>query len=110
MIDKRLLVDSAVVGLISGVDDWGAKIAGAQYHLSHVRFDRSVKYSGAKNDRVKIRSGILFVYPEVTPIIADESWMDASVMVDGVSYLVKSVISNSQPMSKKIFSYEIEVI
>jgi hypothetical protein len=111
MIDKRLLVDSAVVARVAGLDDWGKVIYVDQViELATVKFDRSSSLSGEKNERERTSAGVLFVYPEATPVIVDDTWLNAKVTIDGASYQITKYLSNKLPFRNKIFSYEIEVI
>ena len=110
MIDKRLLIDSVTVFLRAEKDEWGKKSYSEPIELSNIRFDRAIRVSGTEKTKSKTQSGTLFIYPKFTNVVVDDEWLDAKVTDDFGTYKIVGYRVNIHPFTKKVFSYEVEVI
>ncbi|HEO5305919.1 TPA: capsid protein [Streptococcus agalactiae] len=108
MIDKRLLTDSITVSKIGTVNDFGDITYLESIVLSDVRFDRNIGTVGTNNQKQRQKPSVIYVYPQFTKVIVDDSWIDAKVSDGDRDYIVKGYQPNY--LNGKLFSYEIEVI
>ena len=98
MIDKRLL---------KGIDK--------RLSIKNVRFDRLVGGSGNRNSKTgtgnsksRQKQGVIYLYPSLSFVTVDNSWMGAKVN-DGIGdYTINGFQTNYY--DGEIFSQEIEVI
>lgn len=110
MIDKRILPDSVTIKKSIGEDDWGKEAYSEPLLLSPCKFDRSFYRSGSGNHRSERNSSTVIVYPKYCPVELDKSFVGGIVEENGVSYVVKNIIPQYHPFTKKLLAYEIEVI
>ena len=110
MIDKRILPDSVTIKKSIGEDDWGKEAYSEPLLLSPCKFDRSFSRSGSGNHRSERNSSTVIVYPKYCPVELDKSFVGGFVEENGVSYVVKNIIPQYHPFTKKLLAYEIEVI
>lgn len=110
MIDKRMLTDSVTIKKPVGEDDWGKEVYSEPLLLSPCKFDRSFSHSGSGNHRSESNSSTVIVYHKYCPVALDKSFVGGVVEEDGVSYVVKNIIPQYHPLTKKLLAYEIEVI
>jgi minor capsid protein len=52
----------------------------------------------------------VIVYHRYCPVALDKSFIGGIVEENGVSYVVKNIIPQYHPLTKKLLAYEIEVI
>ena len=110
MIDKRLLVDSVKIQKLQEKDKWGKEVYEKPLLLSPVRFDRVFSHEGTGNHRSESKSSVLLVYPRYCPVVLDQTYLGGRVLADGQEYLIRKVIPQYQPFTKKILCYEVEVV
>lgn len=110
MIDKRMLPNSVTIKKPIGEDDWGKETYSDPLYLSPCKFDRTFSNSGIGNHRSERNSSTVIVYPKYCPVELDKSFVGGVVEEDGVSYVVKNIIPQYHPLTKKLLAYEIEVI
>ena len=110
MIDKRMLTDSVTIKKTVGEDDWGKEAYSEPLLLSPCKFDRAFSHSGSGNHRSESNSSTVIVYHKYCPVKLDKSFVGGVVEEDGISYVVKNIIPQYHPLTKKLLAYEIEVI
>lgn len=108
MIDKRMLTDTVKVSKKGTVNDFGDITYLEPVTLSDVRFDRNIGTVGTNNQKQRQKPSVIYVYPQFTKVIVDDSWIDAKVNDGDRDYIVKGFQPNY--LNGKLFSYEIEVI
>ncbi|HEO7923641.1 TPA: capsid protein [Streptococcus agalactiae] len=108
MIDKRLLTDSITVSKKGAIDDFGDVTYLEPITISDVRFDRNIGTVGTNNQKQRQKPSVVFIYPQLTKVIVDDSWIDAKVSDGDRDCIVKGFQPNY--LNGKLFSYEIEVI
>lgn len=116
MIDKRviknLINDEIEVSLIDGKDKWGKVTFQEPFVVEKVRFDRSSVDKSTNTQSltnvIRNHTGVIFIYPKITPVIVDDSWLQAKVTDAYSEYKIVGYKINHY--LGKIFSYEIEVI
>ena len=108
MIDKRLLQDTISVQKVQNTDDFGDLTYSESLTVQSVRFDRGVSITGADNSKSKDKTGTIFIYPSVSKVNVDKTWLEAVVSDGNSDYIVKSIQPNY--LNGKLFSYEIGVI
>lgn len=110
MIDKRMLPDSLTIKKVEGKDDWGKETYSDPLYLSPCKFDRTFSHTGTGNHRSERNSSTVIVYPKYCPVELDKSFVGGIVEEDETSYVVKDIIPQYHPFTKKLLAYEIEVI
>lgn len=113
MIDKRMLKDSVTIQKKIGDDEWGKPQNEEPHFLHPVKLDRTYSRSGGQNARSEEkRSSVLLIYPQFTPIEIDKGFLDAKVVdvADGTEFIVKSLLVQHHPFTKKVLCYELEVV
>lgn len=110
MIDKRLLIDKATIEKVTGKDEWGKEEYGVPLFLSPVKFDRSSAFVGSGKSRSESKPSVLFVYPRYCDVVLDGSYRGGRLTVDGEEYIIRQVITQYQPFTKKVLCYEVEVV
>ncbi|SES18192.1 putative minor capsid protein [Streptococcus gallolyticus] len=108
MIDKRLLTDNVSVTKVQKKNDFGDLTYSEPISVESVRFDREVTVSGVDNSKTKTKAGTLFVYPSISRVDVDDTWLEAVVNDGSRDYIIKSIQPNF--LNGKLFSYEIGVI
>lgn len=111
MIDKRLLTDSVKVELVESKDEWGDKKHSTPITLNNVRFDRTTQIKNNQNlgkNTLKNKVGTIFIYPKITEIVIDDSWIGAKVTDEYGEYKVQGYSVNK--LNGQLFSIELEVI
>ncbi|HEO7946183.1 TPA: capsid protein [Streptococcus agalactiae] len=108
MIDKRLLTDSITVSKKGAIDDFGDVTYLEPITISDVRFDRNIGIVGTNNQKQRQKPSVVFIYPQFTKVIVDDSWIDAKLSDGDRDYIVKGYQPNY--LNGKLFSYEIEVV
>lgn len=108
MIDKRLLQDTINVQKVQKKDDFGDLAYSAPFAVKSVRFDRYVSVKGTNNSKTKDKTGTVFIYPAVSKVDVDDSWLEATINDGNRDYIIKSIQPNY--LNGKLFSYEIGVV
>ncbi|KXT67673.1 Phage minor capsid protein [Streptococcus gallolyticus] len=108
MIDKRLLQDTISVRKVQDTDDFGDLTYSEPLTIQSVRFDRGVSVKGTNNSKTKDKTGTVFIYPAVSKVDVDDSWLEATINDGNRDYIVKSIQPNY--LNGKLFSYEIGVV
>lgn len=114
-IDKRLLKDVLTIKKVTDKNDYGDEVYSEPLIIKNVRFDRSVGASGNRNSKSgtgnsksRQKQGVIYLYPSLSFVTVDNSWMGAKVN-DGIrDYTINGYQTNYY--DGKIFSQEIEVI
>ena len=107
MIDKRMLVDTVTIQKPSSVDKWGKETFSEPITLKNVRFDRSMSHIGSGQNRNENKTSVLLVYPKITPIELDDSWLGGRV---DEAFIIRKIIPQYHPFKKTVLCYEVEVI
>ncbi|RJU23418.1 putative minor capsid protein [Streptococcus sp. AM43-2AT] len=115
MIDKRMLVDEAIIKKRVGMDEWGAELFSEDLYIKPCRFDQSTNHvqsqkSGASKNRTVNYIGVLYIDTDYCNVEIDPSYIDGQLIVDGQAYIISRIIPNRHPLNKRILTYEIEVI
>nr|DAE55435.1 MAG TPA: Minor capsid protein [Caudoviricetes sp.] len=110
MIDKRMLPDSVKIQKPTGKDDWGKETYSEPLLLSPCKFDRVLSHTGSGSNRSETKPSTVIVYPQFCPVELDKSYLGGVVDDDGTIYLVRSIIPQYHPLTRKLLAYEIEVI
>ena len=115
MIDKRMLVDTAIIKKRVGIDEWGKEAFGGDLYISPCRFDESTAHvqsqkSGKSKNRTDQFAGVLYIDTDYCNFEIDRSYIDGKMIVDNQEYIIVKIIPNRHPISKRILTYEIEVI
>ncbi|CTO11805.1 putative minor capsid protein [Streptococcus pneumoniae] len=121
-IDKRLLKDVLTIKKVADKNDYGDEVYSEPLTIKNVRFDRSVGGSGNRNSKTgtgnsktgtgnsksRQKQGVIYLYPSLSFVTVDNSWMGAKVN-DGIGdYTINGFQTNYY--DGEIFSQEIEVI
>ncbi|CAG6384249.1 TPA: putative minor capsid protein [Streptococcus pneumoniae] len=121
-IDKRLLNDVLTIKKVADKNDYGDEVYSEPLTIKNVRFDRSVGGSGNRNSKTgtgnsktgtgnsksRQKQGVIYLYPSLSFVTVDNSWMGAKVN-DGIGdYTINGFQTNYY--DGEIFSQEIEVI
>lgn len=121
-IDKRLLKDVLTIKKVVDKNDYGDEVYSEPLTIKNVRFDRSVGGSGNRNSKTgtgnsktgtgnsksRQKQGVIYLYPSLSFVTVDNSWMGAKVN-DGIGdYTINGFQTNYY--DGEIFSQEIEVI
>lgn len=121
-IDKRLLKDVLTIKKVADKNDYGDEVYSEPLTIKNVRFDRSVGGSGNRNSKAgtgnsktgtgnsksRQKQGVIYLYPSLSFVTVDNSWMGAKVN-DGIGdYTINGFQTNYY--DGEIFSQEIEVI
>ena len=104
MIDKRMLVDEAIIKKRIGMDEWGAELFSEDLYIKPCRFDQSTNHVQSQ------KSGALYIDSDYCNVEIDKSYIDGQLIVDNQAYIISKIIPNRHPMNKRILTYEIEVI
>ena len=115
MIDKRMLVDTAIIKKRVGIDEWGKETFGGDLYIDPCRFDESTAHvqsqkSGKSKNRTDQFAGVLYIDTDYCNFEIDRSYIDGKMIVDNQEYIIVKIIPNRHPISKRILTYEIEVI
>lgn len=113
MIDKRMLKDTVTIQKKSGDDQWGKPQYDEPIFLHPVKFDRTYSFRGSQNNRAEDKqSSVLLIYPQFVEVEIDKSILDAKVVdvSDGTEFIVKSLLIQNHPLTKKVLCYELEVV
>lgn len=110
-IDPHMLVDQVSIYKVHK-DRYGnmAPDKTTRADLKQVRVDRAKVYRYQGDARVLVANMTIFIYPDITPVTLDDSYVDAVAVIDGQEYKVTNINQFSQPFSKDVFSYEVEVV
>lgn len=108
MIDKRLLTDEVTIYFKDIKNEFGDTDFQNSITLKNVRFDRSDSVSGIDNNRLRSKSGTIFMYGKYFKGIVDKKWLGAKVISNNKEYKITGYQTNF--FKGKLFSYEIEVI
>ncbi|AAZ82451.1 minor capsid protein 2 [Streptococcus pneumoniae] len=114
-IDKRLLKDVLTIKKVADKNDYGDEVYSEPLTIKNVRFDRLVGGSGNRNSKTgtgnsksRQKQGVIYLYPSLSFVTVDNSWMGAKVN-DGIGdYTINGFQTNYY--DGEIFSQEIEVI
>ncbi|HEU3492375.1 putative minor capsid protein [Streptococcus pneumoniae] len=114
-IDKRLLKDVLTIKKVADKNDYGDEVYSEPLTIKNVRFDRLVGRSGNRNSKTgtgnsksRQKQGVIYLYPSLSFVTVDNSWMGAKVN-DGIGdYTINGFQTNYY--DGEIFSQEIEVI
>lgn len=110
MIDKRLLTDMVAIEKPNGKDEWGKLVYDQALTLAPVLFEREYAYVGSGNNRGEKKVSVLFVFPRFCPVVFDDSFLDGKVTCDGRTFVIRKIIPQYQPFTKKILCYEVECV
>lgn len=113
MIDKRLLKDKITVKKIAKKNDFGDETYSEPIVIDSVRFDRSIAVSGSRsakynNSKVRQKSGVIYIYPSISNVLVNDTWLEAIVNDGERDYTVTGYQPNY--INGKPFSFEVEVI
>ena len=113
MIDKRLLKDKIMLKKIAEKDDFGDETYSDAIVVDSVRFDRSISVSGSRstkynNNKVRQKAGVIYIYPSISNVMVDDTWLEAIVYDGERDYTVTGYQPNY--INGKPFSFEVEVI
>lgn len=113
MIDKRLLKDKITLKKIAEKDDFGDETYSEPIMVDLVRFDRSIAVSGSRsakynNSKVRQKAGVIYIYPSISKVMVDDTWLEAVVNDGERDYTVTGYQPNY--INGKPFSFEVEVI
>ena len=112
MIDKRLLKDKITVKKVTDKNDFGDETYSEPITVESVRFDRSISVSGSRgkytNSKIRQNAGVIYIYPSVSNVTVDDSWLEAVVSDGERDYTITGYQPNF--VNGKVFSFEIEVI
>lgn len=108
MIDKRLLQDTINVRKVQEKNDFGDLAYSAPFTVKSVRFDRNISDKGVNNSKSRDKTGTIFIYPSISKVDVDKSWLEATINDGSCNYIVKSIQPNY--LNGKLFSYEIGVV
>ena len=107
-IDKRLLKDVITIKKVTDKNDYGDEVYSEPLTIKNVRFDRSVGITGNHNSKSRQKQGVIYLYPSLSFVTVDNSWMGAKVN-DGIrDYTINGYQTNHY--DGEVFSQEIEVI
>lgn len=110
MIDKRMLIDSVTIQKPIEKDDWGKETYSEPLLLSPCKFDRSISYTGSGKSRSELMTSTVIVYPRYCPVRLDKTFVGGIVKDGDNEYVVKKILPQYHPFTRKILAYEIEVI
>lgn len=110
MIDKRLLTDSVTIQKVTDRDTYGKATYDPAIELSPVKFDRNFSHQGTGSHRSESKPSVLLVYPQFTPVTLDKSYNGGKMICDGEEFIIRQVIPQKHPFTKKVLCYEIEVV
>lgn len=110
MIDRRLLLDSVQIQLVTGLDNFGKEKYSDPVILSPVRFDRNIRTTGTGSNPHLNKSGVIFVYTHFCNVVVTDNWLNAKVIDGTRTYRVIGYAPIYHPLTNKVFSYEIEVV
>jgi len=88
MIDKRMLVDTAIIKKRVGIDEWGKETFGGDLYIDPCRFDESTSHvqsqkSGKSKNRTDQFAGVLYIDTDYCNFEIDRSYIDGKLIVDG---------------------------
>lgn len=92
-------------------DDWG-KHGTADVTINNCVVQLGTVYSGSNNDRQVVANGIIFLYAGITTPLPTMSkdMLGSAVEYQGKEYTIKTINENLEPFSKKLWSYELEIM
>ncbi|WP_161877984.1 putative minor capsid protein [Alkalibacterium sp. MB6] len=93
----------------TGLNNWSDPQYEEPILIKNVRIDRGAEYSTSTNGKQLLYNGVIFCYADITSPLP-EFKTESVVVIDGQDHVVTKVIPNYEAYSKKLYSYELEVV
>lgn len=92
-----------------GTNDWSEPEYAKEIEIKHCRIDKGAEFTHSSAGKRLLYNGVIFCYVDLTSPIVDFK-VESKVIYDDVEHIVTRVLPIKEPLSDKLYAYEIEVI
>jgi hypothetical protein len=82
------------------------------YQIDNMIYQPQAIYSGDSNSRKVTANAIAFLYPQISTNVPKLKSVDvgSKIIFDGEEHTVTNIVTNLDPYSNEVWSYELEVL
>lgn len=92
-----------------GTNDWSEPQFSKGIEIKHSRIDKGSEYSNSSGGKQLLYNGLIFCYANRTAPMVDFK-TQSKVIYDENEHTITRVLPIKEPLSDKLYAYEIEVI
>lgn len=106
---KEFCVDSFEYLEYDGINDWSEPSFKDAVTIEHCRIDRGAEFSTSASGKQLLYNAVVFCYEGITtPLPAFKT--ESKIIFDDQEHTITKVIPITEAYSKKLYSYELEVV
>lgn len=111
-VPRSLCNQSIILKLKNGKTDLYNKPYFDDYQIDSIIYQPQIIYSGDNNSRKITANAIAFLYPGISTNVPKlkSTHIGSKVVFDGDELTITNIVTNLDPYSNEVYSYELEVL
>ena len=111
-VPRRFCNQSITLKLKNGKTDLYNKPDFDDYQIDNMIYQPQIIYEGDNNSRKITANAIAFLYPDISTNVPKIKSTDvgSKVVFDGDELTITNIVTNLDPYSNEVYSYELEVL
>lgn len=106
---KEFCIDSFEYKEYTGLNNWSERQYAEGITINSCRIDRGAEFTSSTTGKQLLYNGIVFCYKDITTPLPSFK-VESKVIYDDVEHVITKVIPIYEAYTKKLYSYELEVI